>query len=246
MIEIDKIYNEDCLVGMSRIDDNSIDCIVTDLPYGTTQNHWDIVIPLDKLWEQYKRVCKPNAAIILFSQQPFSAQLIVSNPTMFRYEWIWIKDNATGFLNSHKMPMKIHENILVFYDKLPTYNPEMRHGHSYYKTCRTGRTSSSYGEYKKINSGSLNGDRYPLDVIEFCRDADKLHPTQKPVSLVGYLIRTYTNEYDVVLDSCIGSGTTAIAAYRNNRHFIGFELNRDYFTLAERRIRNEMKQPLLF
>lgn len=246
MIELDKIYNDDCLVGMQNIPDNYIDCVICDLPYGTTQNEWDSIIPLDELWEQYKRICKPNAAIVLFSQQPFTAKLIMSNIKMFRYEWIWEKDNSTGFLNAKRMPLKIHENILVFYESLPTYNPIMRTGFKPYFSKRKKPQTTNYRYFKAISSGSEDGSRYPIDIIQFNKDKDTFHPTQKPVKLVEYLITTYTNEGDIVLDNCTGSGTTAIAAINTNRRYIGFEKDETYFKLAEKRIKEHKRQLKLF
>lgn len=244
MVEIDHIYNEDCLVGMKRIPDGSIDAVICDLPYGTTRNPWDCVIPLEPLWAQYKRVCKPSAPIVLFSQQPFTSALVMSNPTMFRYEWIWEKEMGTGFLNAHVAPLKNHENIMVFYSKKPTYNPIIRKGKPY--RCKQGGASTNYD---KPCNGILtvnNGDRFPLSIIKFDRDSEKIHPTQKPVSLIRYLIATYTNEGGVILDNCSGSGTTAVAAIREKRHFIGFELNKEYYDASIRRIKAEQMQKTLF
>ena len=158
MIELDNIYNCDCLEGMTQIPDGSVDAVICDLPYGTTRNQWDSVIPLDNLWAEYRRIAKPNSAIVLFSQQPFTSALIMSNPSMFRYECIWEKENSTGFLNAKKMPLKIHENIAVFYRDLPTYNPIMRQGFEPYK-CRTGNQGTNYGKYEKVETIS-NGERY--------------------------------------------------------------------------------------
>lgn len=246
MIELDKIYHNDCLIGMKEIPNNFVDCVICDLPYGTTQNPWDSIIPLNELWEQYKRICKPNAAIVLFSQQPFTAKLIMSNITMFRYEWIWEKENSTGFLNAKRMPLKIHENILLFYEKLPTYNPIMRQGFKPYFTKRKNPQSSNYHWYNAISSGSEDGSRYPIDIIQFNKDTNTFHPTQKPVKLIEYLITTYTNKGDIVLDNCIGSGTTAVAACNIGRHFIGFEKDEMYFRLAEKRIKENNRQLKLF
>lgn len=223
----------DCLELMKQVSDKSIDLILCDLPYGTTANKWDTVIPFDKLWAQYKRIIKDNGAILLFSQMPFGANLIMSNPKMFRYEWIWEKENITGFLNAKKMPLKKHENILVFYKHLPTYNPQMREGFKPYSQM-SGKGSSNYGDYKAIPSSS-DGTRYPIDMIKFNRDKG-LHPTQKPVALLEYLIKTYTNEGDVVLDNCMGSGSTGIACKNTNREFIGMELDEKYFNIACERI----------
>ena len=246
MIELDKIYHNDCLIGMKEIPNNFVDCVICDLPYGTTQNPWDSIIPLDELWEQYKRICKPNAAIVLFSQQPFTAKLIMSNITMFRYEWIWEKENSTGFLNAKRMPLKIHENILLFYEKLPTYNPIMREGFKPYYKKRKKPQSGNYHWYNAISSGSEDGSRYPIDIIQFNKDTNTFHPTQKPVKLIEYLITTYTNKGDIVLDNCIGSGTTAVAACNIGRHFIGFEKDEMYFRLAEKRIKENNRQLKLF
>ena len=220
----------DCLELMKDIPDKSIDLILCDLPYGTTQNKWDSVIPFDKLWAQYNRIIKDHGAILLFSQMPFGANLIMSNPKMFRYEWIWEKDNSTGFLNAKKMPLKKHENILVFYKHLPTYNPQMREGFKPYYNTRLNSQSSNYGNYKDAVSSS-DGTRYPIDIIKFNRDRG-LHPTQKPVALLEYLIKTYTNEGDLVLDNCMGSGSTGVACQNTNREFIGMELDEKYFQVA--------------
>ena len=244
MIELDKIYNEDCLEGMKRIPDCSVDAIICDLPYGTTRNAWDSVIPLDKLWEQYNRISKQNAAICLFAQTPFDKILGCSNLEWLKYEWIWVKENGTGFLNAKKMPLKNHENILVFYRDLPKYNPQMRQGFEPYK-CKTGNKGTNYGNYEKVVTISY-GERYPLSVLNYDRDSDSFHPTQKPVDLLRYLIRTYSNEGDTILDNCMGSGTTAVACIREKRHFIGFELNKEYFDKACKRIDAERRQLTLF
>ena len=240
----DKIFCEDCLIGMKRIPDGTIDAVICDLPYGTTRNQWDSVIPLDKLWAEYRRITKPNAAIVLFTQQPFTSALVMSNPQMFRYEWVWQKENATGFLNANKMPMKVHENILVFYQKMPVYNPVMRTGFQSYKTT-TGSQTSNYGSFKKLQTES-NGKRYPTDVLMFARDSGGFHPTQKPVELLRYLIQTYTDEGMLVLDNCMGSGTTAVACIKENRHYVGFEVEKRYFDAAQERIRMEKAQLTLF
>ena len=229
-----QIKQGDCLELMKEIPDKSIDMILCDLPYGTTRNKWDSVIPLNKLWEQYERIIKDNGAIVLFSQMPFSAELVHSNLKLFKYEWIWQKDNGTGFLNAKKMPLKIHENILVFYKKLPLYNPQMRTGFKPYK-CKQGRHSTNYGAYEQGHITESNGERYPIDIIEFQKDSG-LHPTQKPVALLEYLIKTYTNEGDTVLDNCMGSGSTGVACINTNRNFIGYELDEHYFQIAKERL----------
>lgn len=241
--EINLIYG-DCLEKMKEIPDKAIDMILCDLPYGTTQNKWDSVIPLDIIWEQYKRIIKDNGAIALFAQTPFDKVLGVSNLKMLRYEWIWKKETGTGFLNAKKMPLKDHENILVFYKKLPTYNPQMGEGKPYKKRRRTGQVSTNYRKdvVDEIIIAS-NGERYPLTVLEFPRDRAKspLHPTQKPVALLEYLIKTYTNEGETILDNCMGSGSTGIACINTNRKFIGIEKDEKYFEIACNRIKEVRK-----
>ena len=232
------IKRGDCLELMKDIPDESIDMILCDLPYGTTKNKWDSVIPLNKLWKSYERIIKDTGAIVLFSQMPFSAELVHSNLKLFKYEWIWQKDNGTGFLNDKKMPLKIHENILVFYKKLPLYNPQMRTGFKPYK-CKQGRHSTNYGAYEQGHITESNGERYPIDIIKFKKDSG-LHPTQKPVELLEYLIKTYTNENETVLDNCMGSGSTGVACVNTNRNFIGYELDEKYFEIAEKRINETM------
>lgn len=251
MLELDKIYNEDCLIGMKRIPDASIDCIICDLPYGTTRNAWDSILPLDLLWEEYKRITKSNAAIVLFTQQPFTSVLVLSNLKMFKYEWIWEKEMGTGHLNSKFAPLKKHENILIFSQSSACfvknknhamiYNPQMIDGKPY--KCKSGRASSNY-DAKNMTSviTENNGLRYPCDIIKFQRDKEKIHPTQKPVDLVAYFIRTYSNKGDIILDNCIGSGTTAIACIRENRHFIGFEKDETYWKKSLERIQQEQSQ----
>ncbi len=227
----------DCLEGMEYIQDKSIDMILADLPYGTTQNKWDTVINLQKLWEQYNRIVKDEGAIILTAQPPFDKALACSNLKMFRYEWIWEKSKATGFLNAKKMPLKAHENILVFYKRLPIYNPQKTTGHTPVNryTKRKG-DGSNYGKTAVVSGGG-NTDRYPRDVLKFKNVINPIHPTQKPVALFEYLIRTYTNEGNIVLDNCIGSGTTAEACIRTRRDFIGFEIEEKYCSMAEERLK---------
>ena len=232
-MEYDCIDCGDCLELMKEIPDGSIDMILCDLPYGTTaRNQWDCVIDYVSLWEQYERVIKQNGAICLFAQAPFDKTLACSNLKLFRYEWIWKKQQGTGHLNAKKMPMKVHENVLVFYKSLPTYNPQMREGKPY--VCKSGRGSTNYREQKSVVTEN-KGFRYPLDVLEFQSDKG-LHPTQKPVALLEYLIRTYTNPGDVVLDNCMGSGSTCVAAVNTGRHYIGFEKEPNYFDIACKRL----------
>ena len=234
-----KLYLGDCIDIMERIPNKSIDMILCDLPYGTTRNKWDSIIPLDKLWSQYNRIIKDNGAIVLFAQTPFDKVLGASNLEMLRYEWIWEKTTATGHLNAKKMPMKAHENILVFYKKLPTYNPQKTTGHTPVHTyTKYQDDGSNYGKTKIGISGGGNTDRYPRSVQKFKNDKQKcaLHPTQKPVALCEYLIKTYTNEGALVLDNCMGSGTTGVACKNTNRRFIGIEIDENYFNIAKQRI----------
>lgn len=238
------IYNEDCLKGMERLPDKSIDMILCDLPYGTTANKWDVIIPFDQLWLQYERLIKDDGVIVLTASQPFTTELIASNKKLFRYEWIWEKDNATGFLTAKIMPMKIHENVLVFYKNTPVYHPQMRYGFQPYKNVH-GSVSENWGVHKKVESTS-DGERYPITIVKFKRDSEKLHPTQKPVALFEYLIRTYTNKGDIVLDNCMGSGTTAVACLNTERKYIGFEIDRIYYEKSLERIKNNVTQIDLF
>ena len=237
-----KLYNDDCLKEMKNISDGSIDFILCDLPYGTTQNNWDCTICLEDLWKHYNRIIKDNGCIALFAQSPFDKILANSNMKMFRYEWIIEKTKGTGHLNAKKMPLKCHENILIFYKNLPTYNPQMTKGHapvhSYTKHTDNG---CNYGKGKVGISGGGQTTRYPRDVLSFKWDTQtsKLHPTQKPLALCEYMIKTYTNEGETVLDNCMGSGTTGVACRNLNRNFIGIELNAEYFKAAKERIIND-------
>lgn len=317
-------YNGDCLEIMKDIPDKSIDMILCDLPYGTTQNKWDSIIPLDKLWEQYKRIIRDGGIIALFSQTPFTQILGNSNLEMLKYEWVWNKKRTTGFLNSKKMPMKQHENILIFYEtysdiydttnmfnelkqymisekekaglnnkqmkqllnnnmgahyfttksqftipneenyiklqstgyfnrpyeeiksiyikelnkskkNINTYNPQMKQGKPYISQNKAG--SSNYGKFNTEHKIINNGERFPKDILGFAPETG-LHPTQKPVALLEYLIKTYTNEKETVLDNCMGSGSTGVACINTNRNFIGIELDKNYFQIAKERIEN--------
>lgn len=229
-----KLLQGDCLELMKDIDDKSIDMILCDLPYGTTQNKWDSIISLESLWKQYERIIKSKGVIVLNAQCPFDKILGASRIDLLKYEWIWEKTHATGHLNAKKMPMKSHENILIFYQNTPTYNPQMRDGEPYKRTP-SGRHSTNYGSQVKVFSESLDGKRYPISNIIFQGDRG-LHPTQKPVALMEYLIKTYTNENDLVLDNCMGSGTTGVACKNLNRDFIGIEKDKEYFEIAKERI----------
>lgn len=242
MLKSNQIYLGDCLDIMKNIDDKSIDMVLCDLPYGTTNCRWDTPIPLDKLWKQYERIIKDNGAIVLFAQTPFDKVLGCSNLNLLRYEWIWEKTTATGHYNAKKMPMKAHENILVFYKELPIYNPQKTFGHkpvnTYTKYVDTQNSTEIYGKSNKEVSGGGNTDRYPRSVQTFSTDKQKskLHPTQKPLKLCEYLIETYTNKGDLVLDNCIGSGTTAVACINKGRYFIGIEKDKHIFDTAVNRI----------
>src|SRR5699024_10545864 len=236
MLELNKIHQGDCLEIMKDIPDGSIDMILCDLPYGTTRNKWDTVIPLDELWDQYERVIKDNGVIVLTAQTPFDKVLGASNIKSLKYEWIWEKNIATGHLNAKKMPMKKHENVLIFYKKPPTYNPQMTKGKAYInKRKPINDNGSNYGYIKRTDTIN-NGLRYPVDTLQFDREIG-LHPTQKPVALFEYLIKTYTNEGETVLDDCMGSGTTAIAALNTDRSFIGIEKEKEYVDKANERIK---------
>lgn len=229
---------------MKNIPDKSIDMILCDLPYGTTRNKWDKVIPINFLWREYERIIKPNGAIILFSQMPFSSKLVSSNLKLFKYEWVWQKNKPTGFLNSKKMPLKAHENILVFYKKLPTYNPQnlIKKDKITINKGNRGKKREGVGgtNYGKANKDAIQEyENYPKDIINFPVERKPIHPTQKPVELLEYLIKTYTNEEDLVLDNCMGSGSTGVACKHLNRKFIGIELDREYFEIAKNRIENE-------
>lgn len=228
----------DCLELMKEIPRGSVDMVLTDPPYGTTACKWDSVIPFEPMWEQLKRITKPNGAIVLFGSEPFSSLLRVSNLKMFKYDWIWEKDNGTGFLNAKKQPLKVVETISVFYKSQCSYNPQMRLGYKPYKTTQGATKPENYGKQTGAISVS-NGERYPLNLIKFPRDkTNKIHPTQKPVALLEYLIKTYTQENEVVLDFTMGSGSTGVACINTNRKFIGIEKVDKYFEFAEKRIKD--------
>lgn len=238
-MKVDMLHG-DCLELMKNIPDKSVDMVLCDLPYGTTRNKWDKKIDLQVLFDEYRRLIKSKGVIALFSQQPFSADLIQANRNQFRYEWIWQKSQGTGFLNAKRMPLKIHENILIFYDKLPTYNPQFEKGKKHSRG-NPGGLSDNYGKFERI-CGDKSDYYYPVDVIKFSKSADRLHPTQKPVALLEYLIKTYTNEGETVLDNCMGSGSTGVACVNTNRNFIGIELDENYFQIAKNRINEALKK----
>ena len=241
---LNKIFNEDCLVGMQRIPDKSIDMILCDLPYGTTACKWDTVIPFDKLWEQYERIIKPNCGIVLTASNPFTSALVMSNPKLFKHEWIWEKQKAANFMGMKYAPAKYHENIVVFANGTPKYNPTMwkvsEEKRDKRKTVNDPNTNKDchLGKIKRTRKED-DGSRYPKSIIKINKSINgNYHPTEKPIELMEYLIKTYSNENDVILDNCIGSGTTAIAAINTNRKYIGFELDKTYFDIAQKRIQN--------
>lgn len=226
---INKVHEDDCLDILPLIPDNSIDMVLCDLPYGTTQNKWDSVIPLDKLWKEYERIVKPNGAIVLTSQGVFTAKLILSNEKLFKYKIVWEKSKATNFLNVKKQPLRKHEDICVFYKNKVTYNPQMGVGVAYNKGIRKDQLTGSYGNFKPVEVKS-EGARYPNDIIYFKTaesEGEVYHPTQKPVELGRYLIRTYSNPGDVILDNTCGSGSFLVSAVLEGRDFIGIEKNHE-------------------
>ena len=243
MIEINKLYNQDCLIGMRDIDDKSIDCIICDLPYNKTKSSWDILIPIDKLWIEYKRIIKDNGAICLTSIQPFTSLLISSNLSMFKYEWIWNKKKPSNFLLSKVMPMMITESILIFCAKTPKYNPQMTTGKLRDKSANNKEKFkqvgyNGWGNVDFKQETNINDQYYPKNIIEIsnANQRGKLHPTQKPVELMEYLIKTYTNENMLILDNAAGSGTTLLAAKNLKRNYIGFEKDLNYYNVACERI----------
>lgn len=256
-MEIDNIYNMDCLEGMKQITDASVDCIICDLPYGVLNRQsegggWDSIIPLEPLWEQYLRIAKPNAAIVLFCQGMFTAELMMSQKKLWRYNLIWKKGNrSTGMLNANRQPLRNHEDIAVFYRSQPIYNPQKTKGSANHGrgSLKGNHTNRCYGEFDpSAVTDDLSGMKFPLSVINIDKehDGNQWHPTQKPVDLLRYLVLTYSNEGDVILDNCMGSGTTAIACIKEHRHFIGFELNEEYYKKSQERIKREKQQLSLF
>lgn len=228
------LYNNDCLKILPTLPDHSVDMVLADLPFGTTKNQWDHIIPMDQLWEQYKRLLKVGGVVALFGDEPFSSKLRLSNPKWYRYDWYWTKNNATGFLNANRMPLKRVETISIFYPKLPLYNPQKEIGYKPY-TSMTGSKTKNYGKFKSIKTVN-DGSRYPTNVLTFNKVNKTIHPTQKPVDLLEYLIKTYTNEGMTVLDNVMGSGSTGVACKNLNRSFIRIEKDPDYFKLAKERL----------
>ena len=251
------LYKGDCLVEMNNIEDHSIDMILCDLPYGTTACKWDTILPFDKLWEHYNRITKDESAILLFGSEPFSSYLRLSNIKNFRYDIIWYKNTSGGFINAKKQPMKYHEIISVFYKKQPVYNPIMqefaestkRRYSSNQKFTTPLRKNSIHGITMKPSDENTHIDlsrgRYPKSVLEFNSVAnsskERVHPTQKPVELLEYLIKSFTDEGMTVLDNCMGSGSTGVACVNTNRNFIGIELDDNYFRIADNRLKEAME-----
>ena len=247
-----QLIHGDCLEEMKNIPDKSIDMILCDLPYETSASSWDKILPMNILWSEYKRIIKPNRAIVLFAQQPFTSLLISSNLSMYKYNWIWEKDNGTNFMNAHYCPLKITEDICIFGNGATSYvksgenliyNPQFTEGKPYKITSGNQKDNSAVvrggkGGRKDVGGYTTESDgkRYPKNLIKFNRDKDKVHPTQKPVALLEYLIKTYTNENDLVLDNCMGSGSTGVACVNTNRNFIGIEKDDKYFEIAKNRI----------
>lgn len=250
ILEINKIYNQDCLEGMKYINDKSIDMILCDLPYGVLnkRNKWDSQIPFEDLWVHYKRIIKENGAIVLFGQGMFTANCMKSNEDWWKYNLIWKKSERTsGFLNANKMPMRNHEDIMVFYNKQPTYNPQFTYGHKpAHKRGKSGtliEKNNCYGDYVTFETRNYeDGRRFPKSVIDIDREHPTKHPTQKPVLLCEWLIKTYTNGGELVLDNCIGSGSTALACINTNRNYIGFENDYKWFELANQRIKEVLSK----
>ena len=267
-MELNKIYNEECIEGMNKIEDKSVDMILCDLPYGTTSNKWDTIIPFELLWEQYERIIKDNGAIVLTASQPFTSALVMSNPKLFKYEWIWEKQKANNFMGAKYQPLKYHENVLVFGKGRVNYHPQkykvleideimemdkkeltnLMKSRDYdrfgkvdrRKTINNPISKKEYlGTEVKRNRVKDTGYRNPKSVLKINKEINGLlHPTQKPVALFEYLIKTYSNEGDIILDNCMGSGTTAIACMNTNRNYIGFELDKEYYDKSLDRIKN--------
>jgi site-specific DNA-methyltransferase (adenine-specific)/modification methylase len=247
---LNRVFEADCLEKMKDIPDRSIDMILCDLPYGMTQNAWDSYIPLDRLWAQYLRIIKASGVIALTSHGVFTAKLILSQEKLFKYKWVWEKSKPTNFLNAKKQPLRKHEDVCIFYQRQPAYHPQMTQGTAYDKGVRKNQLSGCYGDFEPVHVHS-DGERYPTDII-YVKTAESegevLHPTQKPVELGRYLIRTYTEPGDTVLDNTCGSGSFLVAAMLEGRNFIGIEKNEDvalfkrgeidYIEVAESRLRN--------
>lgn len=233
-----KVFEGNCLEVMAGVPTRSIDMILCDLPYGTTQNHWDSIIPLDQLWTHYERIIKDNGVIALTGQGLFTANLMLANPKLFKYKITWVKSKPTNFLNAKKQPLRKHEDVCIFYKNQPAYNPQMTHGEPYNKGFRKDQLTGSYGDFKTVEVKS-NGERYPTDVVYFKTaesEGEVYHPTQKPVELGRYLIRTFTKEGDIVLDNTCGSGSFLVSAVLEGRKFIGIEKNEDVYLFKKHKV----------
>lgn len=234
----DEIIHGDCLNVLCQVPSDSVDCVVCDLPYGHTHNQWDSVIPLDKLWSQYNRICKQNAAVVLFGQGMFTHQVMSSNPKQWRYNLVWLKDRVSGFLNANRMPLRCHEDIMVFYRNPPPYHPQMWSGepnHSVGSAAGKPARKSNYGAFNQHEIKAGNTEKHPRSVLFFKRPHPPVHPTQKPVELYEWLIRSYTNEGALVLDNCSGSGTCAVACIRQNRRYVCIEADFTYYEMSKKR-----------
>jgi DNA modification methylase len=239
-----ELHHGDCLEIMRTLPSGSVDLVLVDLPYGVTQQKWDAVIPFAPLWEQYLRITKDNAAFVFTASQPFTSALVMSMPKLFKYDWVWKKPKGTGHLNAKKQPMRDKEDILVFAKGKPVYNPQMVKGEPY-KARGGKRNDDTYGDYTSVRNDN-EGLRYPKQIIEFAIvERDKLHPSQKPLELMQYLVRTYSNPGDVVLDNTMGSGSTGAACIREGRDFIGIEMDEGYFEVAKLRLHLELEKVLL-
>lgn len=236
---MNQLYHADCLAIMPWIPSGSVDMILCDLPYGTTQCKWDSIIPFTDLWLNYKRIIKQNGAIVLFGCEPFASQLRLSNIKQYKYDWVWDKVKGTGFLNAKKQPMRNHEYICIFYGKQCTYNPQMTHGAKRKVSYRSASLQTDVYGHMKNNNLYDSTDRYPRSIQVFSTDTQNssYHPTQKPVALLEYLIKTYTNPGETVLDNCMGSGSTGVACVNTGRNFIGIEKEQMYFGIADKRIK---------
>ena len=226
---VNSVIEGDCIEVMRHLPNGCIDMVLCDLPYGTTQNKWDSIVPLDELWAEYKRIVKPNGAIVLTSQGLFTAMLIMSQPKMFKYKWVWEKSKPTNFLNAKKQPLRKHEDVCVFYQRQPVYNPQMTEGEPYDKGVRKNQLSGSYGDFLPVHVHS-DGKRYPTDVVYFKTaesEGDVIHATQKPVELGRYFVRTYSKPGDLILDNTSGGGSFLVAALMEGRNFMGIEKNAD-------------------
>ncbi len=250
---VNRLIEGDCMVEMKKLPDRSVDMILCDLPYGITQNDWDCYLPLDELWAEYNRIIKPNGVIALTSSGIFTARLIMSQPKIYKYKWVWEKSKSTNFLNAKKQPLRKHEDICIFYQKQPTYNPQMRSGDPYDKGIRKDQLCGNYGDFNPVHVKS-EGERYPIDMIYFKTaesEGEVYNPTQKPVELGKYLIRTYTNPGEIVLDNTFGSGSFLVSALEEGRNFIGIEKNEDvarfktgevdYIKVARERLKESWK-----